>query len=341
MTNRLQKIISHVHLALEHRPRPLAIAGAILFALALSLYVTPWPSFAGFVLGDFNGVSTESTLELRWFTLSETDISRWDIYCKDESQPALAYHPIGTQPALGVGGDGAAYSFPVPELTPNVSYCFRLIEVNSEGVQGQSFDRCGWGLNITPTPTPIPPDPAGVVGSTPVGSLSQPISGDGAVPLQDAPTSSPTPTEVQSFPTPTATQVGETPLQTNTELSSPDSTSLADTGRQSRPIQNGSAVAIAAAPTVTPTADPGYVVVTATPTSEIVTASELSPTFTPLPTATSEPIALIDGFGEWRSEDLVLASLCFVFFGAGGLGVLGITSLSLYLRSRSEIRRKE
>ena len=105
------------------------------------------------------------------------------------------------------------------------------------------------------------------------------------------------------------------------------------------------AVAMAAEPTIVPTAtpteDPGYIVVTATPTSEAEDAAELPPTFTPLPTATSEPPALLNGFSEWSSEDLVLATLCFVFFGAGGLGVLGITSLSLYLRSRSEAGRRE
>jgi hypothetical protein len=87
-----------------------------------------------------------------------------------------------------------------------------------------------------------------------------------------------------------------------------------------------------------PTPDPGYIVVTATPTAEAVAL--LQPTFTPLPTATPEPVALFAGLSDWDADNLVLASLCFVFFGAGGLGILGITSLGLYVRSRSETQNR-
>jgi hypothetical protein len=35
------------------------------------------------------------------------------------------------------------------------------------------------------------------------------------------------------------------------------------------------------------------------------------------------------------SENLLLLTLCFVFVGASGLGVLGLTTIGLYIRSRS------
>ena len=40
------------------------------------------------------------------------------------------------------------------------------------------------------------------------------------------------------------------------------------------------------------------------------------------------------------AENLLLLTLCFVFFGAGGIGVLGLTSLGLYMRARSDRARR-
>lgn len=317
---------------------------AAIFGLVL-LIVLVWPLLAAAKLDYFVGNSLENELTLEWITSAEVDLLRWDVYCKDELQPPAAYHLIGFQEAIGQGGNGGAYTFPVPELTPGVSYCFRISEVSLDASTGESYEICGYGYGVTPTPspTPTPTSNEGVVSSGTADPLSAPISGDGSTLPEGAPTSTPTAIPVEQTPTlfPTAT-ITATPLSdsavvTDTDASLQESPQVAQANpAASTGSEDGHGTAdtgAASAVVLPPTPDPGYIVITATPTAEAIAL--LQPTFTPLPTATAEPVALIAGLSEWGVDNLVLATLCFVFFGAGGLGVLGITSLGLYVRSRS------
>ncbi len=276
---------------------------------------------------------------LEWATLREVDVARWDVYCKDESQPPEAFHLIGSVEALGGPDQGYAYSFPVPDLTPGASYCFRLDEIAIDGRTGASYNVCGFGYGVTPTPGLPKSAGAGLVDDRTYGP-GTPIPGNEASLPQDIagpPTSTPTVIPVNNSPLPTPTSY------TDGSLDSPSPNADGSTGPDSIAqapgsvdVVDGSADATSAdpppsAPTELP--DPGYIVVTATPTSEAV--AQLMPTFTPLPTATMQPENLMAQLADLNAENLVLATLCFVFFGATGIGVLGITSLGLYFRSRS------
>ena len=240
---------------------------------------------------------------------------------------------------------GYAYSFPVPELTPGVSYCFRLDEIAVDGSARRIIIMlCGLGYGVTPTPRPLESGGAGVVEDSRLrprnahprqhASLPQDVAGP--------PTSTPTVIPVNNSPLPTPTSY------TDGSLDSPSPNADGSTGPDSIAQAPGSVDVVdgsadttsteppPSAPTELP--DPGYIVVTATPTSEAV--AQLMPTFTPLPTATMQPENLMAQLADLNAENLALATLCFVFFGATGIGILGITSLGLYFRSRSDDGRR-
>jgi hypothetical protein len=323
---------------------PLLVLGLFAFLL------TALPALAAVELAYFGGRSEPDALVLEWASLREVNLARWDVYCKDELDLPAAYHLIGAVEALGSPSEGHAYTFPVPELTPGVPYCFRLDEITVDGTPGESFDICGLGYGVTPTPAPPEDQGAGVVADRSYGP-GTPIPGSAAAAQPDGTNLvTSTPTVTPAVP-PTATPVSVSPLDTpvagaQNSLATPppfaNGSDVPAPGAQSpgssAAIKTEPAAGLALAMNPTPLPDPGYIVVTATPTSE--TVAQLSPTFTPLPTTTPGSDVLAAQLLDWDAESLVMALLCFVFFGATGIGVLGITSLGLYFSSRSDDRRR-
>ncbi|MEZ4608866.1 MAG: hypothetical protein R2838_01175 [Caldilineaceae bacterium] len=127
------------------------------------LAITAWPVPA-VVLDFFEVIASPDEVLLEWSTLAEFNIEGFNIYCKEAAEPPAAYHIIGTEVAQGSTDVGYFYSFAVTQLEPGVAYCFRIEEVTTDGTAPEQFDRCGFGLNITPTPTPVILPGAGVVG---------------------------------------------------------------------------------------------------------------------------------------------------------------------------------
>jgi hypothetical protein len=82
----------------------------------------------------------------------------------------------------------------------------------------------------------------------------------------------------------------------------------------------------------TPT--PPYVVATFTP---VTPATEAPASFTPLPLATPTPLGggLVN-FMAPTTQNLTLMLLCLTFFTAGGLGILGLITSAIYMRSRRD-----
>jgi hypothetical protein len=82
----------------------------------------------------------------------------------------------------------------------------------------------------------------------------------------------------------------------------------------------------------TPT--PPYVVMTATP---LTPATKAPATFTPLPMATpTSPGAGLVNFMAPTTQNLTLMLLCLTFFTASGLGILGLITSAIYMRSRRD-----
>jgi hypothetical protein len=82
----------------------------------------------------------------------------------------------------------------------------------------------------------------------------------------------------------------------------------------------------------TPT--PAYVVVTYTPTSE---ATRIPATISPWPTATATPEGLtLAAIMQPTTQNLTLMLLCLTFFTASGLGILGLLTSIVYMRSRRD-----
>lgn len=82
-------------------------------------------------------------------------------------------------------------------------------------------------------------------------------------------------------------------------------------------------------------ADPPYLVWTATPTTP---ATVPAPTFTPYPTGVAQAEVNLLGLQTPDTQSLMIMLLCGVFSGASGLGILGLVSTLLYMRSRASFR---
>ena len=338
--------------------RPLV--AALLAMLAVTVVaVTAWPVRAAVVLDFFDVLVSADEVLLEWSTLAEFNIEGFNIYCKEADEPPAAYHIIGTEVAQGSTDVGYFYSFAVTQLEPGKAYCFRIEEVPTDGTAPEQFDRCGFGFNITPTPTPVILPGAGVVDNSPlqtppVESLNQ----TGSVPPADA-TATPPTFDTQPAQ-PTATPIAGSPLGNAAPPVPPDANAAANnaaannagqsplgatSGTTMIPPDGSGAQSQNAAPPgadaalaqVPPT--PLYIVLTATPTSPVAAAAVVGPTLTPLPTATPGSATLLAALREVNAENILLATLCLVFVGGSGLGILGITSLGLYLRARSDNRR--
>lgn len=136
----------------SHRRKLFASLGMVTAAFILIVF-SVWPVHAAIELLYFRAIASPSTVLLEWATVSETNIRGFVIECKKADEPDDAYHAIGGRDAVGRPDVGAAYSFNVASgLEPGVAYCFRLVERTIDGLPGEQFEICGYGLSITPTP---------------------------------------------------------------------------------------------------------------------------------------------------------------------------------------------
>ncbi|MFN8441074.1 MAG: hypothetical protein U0175_09905 [Caldilineaceae bacterium] len=125
----------------------------VLVALTVTI-LSVWPVSAAVELNYFSVVPSSSAVLIEWNTAKEYNLIAFQVLCKKASELDTAYHPIVTKSAKGSPTEGMSYDHLVTSgLTPGVPYCFRLREITKNGEPGQIFDRCGYGLSITPTPT--------------------------------------------------------------------------------------------------------------------------------------------------------------------------------------------
>ncbi len=269
-------------------------------------------------------------------------------------------------------------------LEPNTSYCFRLREITLNNEQGEVIDRCGYGLNITPTPaaTPLIPleltplitttitttsttafsptvvvtttviqpivvtaIPSSVITSTVITSTDTSIDGQ-ALPEQPMPPDTsviPTPVIPTETPTPFSESPLPPPITTTATLSAFEQSSASALANQTAPVADASTTSFAAEETESSTvvADPAYIILTVTPTP---VAMVVAPTFTPFPTAVLDAEANLISTTLPNTQNLMILLLCGVFSGASGLGILGLVTTLLYMRSRTaeqQIKRKQ
>ena len=332
-------------------------------------------SKAAIELNYFDIFEEEESLVLEWSTASENDVSGFEVYCKEEDEPISAYHLIGSRIAQGNQQQGAVYRLNLKDgIEPATSYCFRLREITIDNQVGEIIDRCGYGLNITPTPSSTPTLAiTPTLGITATLSLITPtVTAMLPITLTVAPTITPTNTatiEASSIITdqnsdlatetatatllPTATATATETTTPTEEIPPPPTSPLPTPQPTATSVTNSPLV-----PTVTVTAtetdqittttlalqeerevpdevilpNPAYIVLTSTP---IPAAIPIEPTFTPYPTAlvTSESNLIATVFPN--SQSLMFLLLCGVFSGASGLGILGLVTTLLYMRSRT------
>ena len=180
-------------------------------------------------------------------------------------------------------------------------------------------------ITLSPLTTPTASDTTAQSGVADDGGNAQ--AGASTVNVQSTAVADPNRVSPLATPAPT-----NSPIPQPTAPPSPTAAATADgmanqSGAAPTPEE---AIVIPPAVQSSPTAP--YVVVTFTPTSPAAVALA---TFTPLPTVTPTPGLTFADIRLPSSENLLFLTLCFVFFGASGLGVLGLTTIGLYVRSRS------
>ncbi len=188
-------------------------------------------------------------------------------------------------------------------------------------------------------PTPFPENQ----GQSPLPTPFMGAQGIQQPPLPDGQTQSPLPTPTPPF---TATDPGAhstdtintaavnaplDPFSQTTGVTTTDAT-VADPALAAMPLVDP------AAQLPTPVGDPPYIVLTATPTSAAVASL---PTFTPYPTGMPPSAANLVGLRVPDTQNLMIMLLCGIFSGASGLGVLGLVSTLLYMRSRRQSRTSQ
>ncbi|MEZ4657630.1 MAG: hypothetical protein R2911_08665 [Caldilineaceae bacterium] len=139
-----------------------------------------WPLLAAVeFIQPFTVTTTSNSISMSWITRSEYNVAGFEILCKLEQEPESSYHLIQSVAALGGLNQSASYAYTLGQgFDPGVSYCFRLREVTSDVEPGDYFDRCGYGLNITPTPGAAPTfTPIVVITTTATLTGTLPITG--------------------------------------------------------------------------------------------------------------------------------------------------------------------
>ncbi len=394
-------------------------AGLLLLAGAcIALVAGVWPVFAAVELVDYQVRSTQNDILLLWNTAHEYDLSGFEVMCKQASEPDTAYHSIGFREAQGGPQRGGQYFFLINRgLTPAQTYCFRLQEKTTNNQPGEVFDRCGYGLGITPTPaltitaiftsTSVLTNTSVFTGAriftntaaftsvlmisgTPGIALPQAVTNNGVfsnvatitpaailpTPIVVSPLQTPAPTVFNPGVIPTGTPlltltpgVITTPI---TSLGTPITTGIPATVTIIAPppsvpavptpsftatstvtqisnltpasgaqINNGLTSTVNQAAANPPVAqapgipNPSYLVVTAIPPPTVLALPLI---LTPLSTATTVPSLNLATLAQPGMQNIIILLLCFTFLGASGLGVVGLLTSVLYMRSRNQDR---
>ncbi|MFN8490241.1 MAG: hypothetical protein U0350_21820 [Caldilineaceae bacterium] len=374
------------------RNRP--VARLLLLVIAgLAILIGIWPVYAAVELLDFQVRSSQSDILLLWNTAHEYDLSGFDVMCKPASEPDTAYHSIGFREAQGSPQAGAKYFFLVNQnLAAGQSYCFRLREVTTNDQPGEIFDRCGYGLGITPTATftatatltatltltttgtltgTQPISSATWITGAPLLMVTRPITNPASVNPE-----TPTPSSIITQSATTPTPIGFSPLPTpGVAPSNPITPSAAITNpappappavTPNTPVTTTGVATFTATPTLTPSVTPttthsaqtngevsgasntspltptasvaatgtlnsSYVIFTATPTPAKLA---VLPLMTAVPTVTPSPSIDLAAVAQPSTQNIIILLLCFTFLGASGLGILGLLTSMLYMRSR-------
>jgi hypothetical protein len=375
-----------------------ALVSTMLFAALLWVQ----PLLAAVEFDYFTAISSPSGVVLEWNTRAESNISGFDVLCRRDDEPETAFHSIGYVPAKGRQGAGALYTFEVMQLEPGVPYCFRLLELTTDGTAGEVQDLCGYGISMTPTPKPfgerpvLPPGATPAITPTPGGppvfdplaatataqalliqqggdpfgatataqalliqqqgfdqaatataqAMLQQSFDQAATATAQAMLGYPSPTSDASFP-PTETPTNYPSPQVNADGAAVASVMEA-TPTMPQALAAAAPQAFSDAPGMTPEAPqlridglaaaptPAYIVATASPTLEAVV---FGPGMTPLPTVTpTAGLAQIINLVEPTSQNLMVMLLCMTFTGATGLGILGLITSVMFMRSRSSQR---
>lgn len=356
---------------------PQPVVRSLLLAIAgLLIILGIWPVYAAVELLDFQVRSSQSDILLLWNTAHEYDLSGFNVLCKPASEPDTAYHSIGFREAQGSSQQGAKYFFLVNQnLTAGQSYCFRLQEVTTNDQPGEIFDRCGYGLGITPTATftatltltgtqtvsastwitgapvlmvtrvfttpvntlPVTPTISTVITQSALPPTPTPVA---ISPLQAPTTTLPmpglTPSATITNPGPAAlpSVIPNVPITTTTAFTvTPTPTASVTPTTTRSAITTGEVGGASNTDPITPTAtlNSAYLVVTATPTPANLS---VLPLLTPLPTVTPSPGIDLAAVAQPNTQNVIILLLCFTFLGASGLGILGLLTSILYMRSR-------
>ncbi|MCB0081865.1 MAG: hypothetical protein KDE47_13080, partial [Caldilineaceae bacterium] len=153
-------------------------------------------------------------------------------------------------------------------------------------------------------------------------------------------TAEPAGEQVNPLPSPVLTSASPESLTATLESTLPQSATITATiteENQSSAQQRAAMAETSSAPTEggDSFAGPSYIVLTATPSEAPMS---IMPTFTPFPTAVAVAEGNVLGT-TLQSQNLMILLLCGVFSGASGLGVLGVVTTLLYMRSRSSEER--
>lgn len=224
------------------KPQPRAQFGvwAVLSGLMLALLLLlVQPALAAIELSYFYVISNPASVILQWGTRSEFNVQGFEIQCKEANEPDIAFHRIGFLPAKGGPSTPAQYNFPVTTgMQPGVAYCFRLLELTTDGTPGEAHDRCGYGPNVTPTPGApgvIPTTDPNMAPAVPTDAFGNPIVQPQATDMFGSPLTTPqqfdqfgNPIPQQQFdqfgsplPLPVATDMFGNPIQQLDQFGNP------------------------------------------------------------------------------------------------------------------------
>lgn len=218
-----------------------------------------------------------------------------------------------------------------------------------------------FGNPLPPTPTPLIPGavPTDAFGS-PLATPTLPVSaaavptdafGNPLAPMAPA-SADPAAVATDAFGNPlapdpfvaaTQTAAASATAAATVALTDPQAIAAANAASQEALAAAATNMAAAAAgvpvnvPVVTPT--PAFIVVTATPTPAPVA---LAPVYTPLPSATPAPAGMqlastLDP-SQNLTQNLMVMLLCLTFTGASGIGIVGLITSVMFMRSRSSQR---
>jgi hypothetical protein len=248
------------------------------------------------------------------------------------TQTAVSLEQAATQTAIALQGGGVLPGTPTFTPTPTFDFTNQQPFSITQTIQSAQATETTLAFqssaltNQTPTftVTPIGNSPLPQPGLDPV--TGRPLDPNTGLPWD--------PTTGQLYD-PTTGQ----PLPGNQTFTPTPDPNLAATPTPTTPVPQSAALpeggtAIAANNTAENTPDPVYTLLTATPMGS---TSPPPPTLTPLPTATATLAGVnLANLMAPTTQNLTLMLLCFTFFTASGLGILGLITSVIYMRSQRD-----